>query len=288
MHPPSRRLSCADSTKSECRRRVYQRLVLGRLPIGHSEEAAVFFTNQGVVSWGTKLTMYNADPMFAFFGHRRGSLATAWFVCRILCFLFLAGLAAGAAAGADVRTVPASPAEPCVPLAIADFDGDLRPDLADVQVGRSDVSHTDYWIQLQLSAAGRQTILVVAPAGGLQIAARDVNGDHALDLVLTTALSEPVAVFLNDGHGSFSRADPADFPEAFRESKTSWGSSTHQAPDTFGIPPQSRAGICSASARQSHVGSHATVIPRSQRGHLRRSCLDSHAGRAPPSEAFQL
>jgi hypothetical protein len=233
--------------------------------------------------------MYTADPKLAFLVHRRGSLATAGSVCRILCLLFLAGLAVGVAAGADDRTAPASPAEPGVPFAIADFDGDLRPDLAGVQVGRSDVSRTDYWIQLQLSAAGQQTILVVAPSGGLQIAARDVNGDHALDLVLTTAwLSEPVAVFLNDGHGSFSRVDPTDFLEAFRESKTSWGSSTHQAPDTFGIPPQSRAGICSASARQPHVGSHATVIPRSQGGHLRSSSLDSHASRAPPSEAFQL
>jgi hypothetical protein len=232
--------------------------------------------------------MYNTNPMFVSFGHRRGRLAMPGFVRWILCFSFLAGLVAGAAAGADVRTVPASPTGPGVPFAIADFDGDLRPDLAGVQVGRSDVSHTDYWIQLQLSATGRQTILVVAPAGGLQIVARDVNGDHALDLVLTTALSEPVAVFLNDGHGSFSRVNPADFPEAFRESKTSWGSSTHQAPDTLGIPPQSRAGVCSASARQSHVGSHATIIPRSQGGHLRRSCLDSHAVRAPPTEAFQL
>jgi hypothetical protein len=233
--------------------------------------------------------MYNTDLMCAFFGHRRGSFATPGFVCRILCFLFLAGLVAGGAAGADVGTAPASPAEPGIRFAVADFDGDLRPDLAGVQVGRSDVYRTDYWIELQLSAAGRQTILVVAPAGGLQIAARDVNGDHALDLVLTTAwLSEPVAVFLNDGHGSFSRVDPTNFPGAFRESKTSWGSSTHQALDTLGIPPQSRAGICSASARLPYVGPHATVIPRSQRGHLRGSSLDSHAGRAPPSEAFQF
>ena len=233
--------------------------------------------------------MNNTDQKCTHFGHRRGSLATPGFACRILCFLFLAGLVAGGAAGADVRTAAASPAEPGIRFAVADFDWDLRPDLAGVQVGRSDVYRTDYWIELQLSAAGRQTILVVAPAGGLQIAARDVNGDHALDLVLTTAwLSAPVAVFLNDGHGSFSRVDPTDFPDAFRESKSSWCCSTHQALDTFGIPPQSRAGICSASVRQPYVGPHATVIPRLRRGYLRGSSLDSHAGRAPPSEAFQF
>ena len=227
--------------------------------------------------------------MFAFFGRRRGSLATVGLVWRFLCLLFLAGLVARAAVGADVQSEPVSSVGPGVPCAVADFDGDLRPDLAGVQIGRSDVSRTDYWIQLQLSAAGRQTILVVAPAGGLQIAARDVNGDHAVDLVLTTAwLSEPVAIFLNDGHGSFSRVDPTDFPGAFRESKTSWGSSTHQEPDAFGVPPQSRAGIYSASARRPHVGSHVTVIPRPRVGHPLSSSLDCHAGRAPPSEAFQL
>jgi len=235
------------------------------------------------------LTVYNSDRMFAFFRRRRDSLATVGFVCRFFCLLFLAGLVAGVAAGAAVQSAPISSVGPGVRFAIADFDGDLRPDLATVQVGRSDVSNTDYWIQLRLSAAGRQTILVVAPAGGLQITARDVNGDHALDLVLTTAwLREPVAIFLNDGHGSFSRVDPNRFPEAFGESKKSWNSSSRQAPDGLGIPPQSRAGIWSATARLPYVGSHVGVILRSHCGYLRSSFLDSHAGRAPPFEVSQL
>src|SRR5580704_15028876 len=175
--------------------------------------------------------------MFAFLKCRRDSTATARFVCRFLCLLFLAGLAAGAAAGADFRGAPVSSVGPGQPFTFADFDGDLRPDLAAVQIGRSGVSGTNYQIQLQLSAAGRQTIPVVAPAGGLLIAARDVNGDHALDLVVTAAwLSEPVAIFLNDGHGSFSRVNPGDYPEAFREPKTSWGSSSELGPDVVGIP----------------------------------------------------
>jgi hypothetical protein len=238
--------------------------------------------------FGTKLTVHNFNPMFAFLGRRRDSTATAGFVCRFLCLLFLAGLAAGAAAGADFQGAPVSSVGPGLPFTVADFDGDLRPDLVAVQIGRSGVSGTDYQIQLQLSAAGRQTILLVAPAGGLQIAARDVNGDHALDLVVTAAwLSEPVAIFLNDGYGSFSRVDPGDYPGAFREPKTSWVSSTELGPDVVGIPPQSRTVVYWATARLPHVGSHVTVIPPSRVEHDLTSSLGFHAGRAPPSQASQ-
>jgi hypothetical protein len=128
-------------------------------------------------------------------------------VSRWVFLILLAAVVSCGAQGADSKTNPVSRLGPGMPFAIADLDGDLRPDLANIQTGRSDVSQTDYWIQLQLSAAQRQTILVVAPTGGLQIVARDVNGDHALDLVLTTAwLKEPVAILLNDGHGVFPRA----------------------------------------------------------------------------------
>lgn len=210
-------------------------------------------------------------------------------VCRLLGLLFLVAFVAGTAAGSDIQSAPVSSVGPSLPLAIADFDGDLRPDLAGVQIGRSDVGRTDYWIQLQLSATGRQTIRVIAPAGGLQIAARDVNGDHALDLVLTTSwFKEPVAILLNDGHGSFTRVDPTVFPEAFTESKTSWGSLALRAPDAVGVPPQSRAGIFSAMARLPHAGSQVGAVPALNCRFLLSAFLISHPGRAPPSEVSQL
>ena len=207
----------------------------------------------------------------------------------MLGLLFLVAFVAGTAAGSDIQSAPVVSVGPGLPLAIADFDGDLRPDLARVQIGRSEVGRTDYWIQFQLSATGRQTIRVIAPPGGLQMAAWDVNGDHAPDLVLTTSwFREPVAILLNDGHGSFSRVDPTVFPEAFTESKTSWGSSTLRAPDAVGVPPQSRAGIVSATARLPHAGSRVGVILASNCRFLLSAFLISHPCRAPPSEVSQL
>src|SRR5262249_46952129 len=131
-------------------------------------------------------------------------LVFTWTCALLLCASICRGTEAGVG-------VPQSPSvSPGLPFAVADFDGDLLPDVAAVQIGQSGFAQTDYWIQVQLSASGRQTIHVMAPSGGLQVTAKDLNGDLAPDLVLTTSWSrEPVAVYLNDGHGRFTRVDPA-------------------------------------------------------------------------------
>src|ERR1700679_132859 len=187
---------------------------------------------------------------------------------RTLLLLFLVTCAiAGALArteppaattSADVPRPSCSAVGPGLQFAVADFDGDQRPDLVGVQAGQGSVARTNYWIQLQLSAAGQQTISLVAPSGGLQIAARDVNGDRIPDLILTTTwLSQPVAIFINDGHGTFTRLETSAFPEAFRESRSGWNSSTNLTAEVVGVPPPSRAGVCIAVARLPHAGSKA-------------------------------
>lgn len=206
-------------------------------------------------------------------------------------FLLLLGLvgAGVAAANADVPNSSVVAVRPGLPFAVADFDGDQRPDLASVQSGANSSGSTNYRIQLQLSAAGPQSIQLLAPTGGLFIEARDVNGDHAVDLVLTTAwFRKPVAIYLNDGHGGFSRAKPNAFPRAFGESKTNWTSSTNLAPDTVGVPPQSGAGIRKAEPDSLHDRSPQRLIPPSSAGFPINPFLVSQPGRAPPSEVSYL
>ena len=97
-------------------------------------------------------------------------------------------------------------------FAIGDFDGDRQPDLATVEIARFNSLHSRYSISLQLSKGGPQRLGITAPAGGLALLARDVNGDRALDVVLVTAWRhEFVAVLLNDGAGNFAPVDPARF-----------------------------------------------------------------------------
>jgi len=230
----------------------------------------------------------NLAPKFSFLTFLRDSLVTRRFLLfrSLIVLLLFHGLFGGrAAASADVQNPPVTSPGPGLPFAIADFDGDRRPDLASVQGGRSDSFSTDYWIQLQLSALGRQSIRLVAPAGGLLIEARDVNGDHAVDLVLATAwFRQPVAIFLNDGHGNFSRAEPTAFPGAFGESKTNWVSATNLATDSVGVPTESGAGIFAGEKDLLHDPSPAGLIPLSSAGFPISPFLISQAGRAPPSE----
>ena len=191
---------------------------------------------------------------------------------------------AGATTGASVLNPSTASVGPGLQFAVADFDGDHRPDLVGVQTGQGNVVRTKYWIQLQLSAAGQQTISLTGPSGGLQIAARDVNGDRIPDLILTTTwLGQPVAIFINDGHGTFTRAEPSAFSEAFRESQTRWNSSTDRATEMVGVPPTSRAGVCIAVARLAQAASKAGATLPSRREFFPSPFLISQLGRAPPS-----
>lgn len=131
---------------------------------------------------------------------------------RLLCIgvfaMTLGGTAAEAAQGTSGGASGFSPR-----FAIADFDGDQKPDLATVQVERDAVIGTRYSIRLQLSAVGESAIGITGPQGGLRILPRYVDGDDAMDLVVTAAMdSHFVAVLLNDGHGKFTLAKPGAFP----------------------------------------------------------------------------
>lgn len=96
-------------------------------------------------------------------------------------------------------------------FAIADFDGDEKPDYATVNPDQSN-SH-NYSIRFRLSGGLQPAIGISAHEGGLQLYWRDVNGDDTLDIVVRTSLdSRLVAVLLNDGHGNFTEAPTGKFP----------------------------------------------------------------------------
>ncbi len=88
------------------------------------------------------------------------------------------------------------------PLAVADFNGDGRPDVATPDVN----GHT----LTVLFGAGRGT-LAPAPGSPYRVrdrpyfaAAADVNGDRALDLVVSHDDSNALSILVNDGKGRFA------------------------------------------------------------------------------------
>jgi hypothetical protein len=96
--------------------------------------------------------------------------------------------------------------------AIADFDGDQKPDLA---IAEPLQSGGIYRINLRLTAGDPDSgfDIKVAENLGLMLRAKDVDGARDLDLVITAGLwRRPVGVWLNDGAGNFTQGDTDLFP----------------------------------------------------------------------------
>jgi hypothetical protein len=170
-------------------------------------------------------------------------------------------------------------------FAIADFDGDHRADLATVQAGTESASQSRYWIRFELTSGNRQFFKVTGPAGGLRISPRDVNGDHALDLVVSTAwLNQTIAILLNDGHGNFTLADPSAFPDAAPDSQAGWSGQRTQTLDNAAIPRSwFKAKVCAVGASAFLAGDHAELRPIFAFRFRLTQPEFSWAGRAPPT-----
>jgi len=170
-------------------------------------------------------------------------------------------------------------------FALADFDGDRKPDLASVEFNHFDSSAARYWITFRLTTGSRQTVEVIGPLGGLDISARDVNGDAALDLIVRTAWQHQiVAIFLNDGHGHFAAAaDPLAFSSATGSSTAAWLPISPQSSENSALSlPGYSAGVCEGDGRLSPLPElrHAALSPGSK---LSFFSFSSSFGRAPPT-----
>jgi hypothetical protein len=111
-------------------------------------------------------------------------------------------------------------------FAIGDFDSDRKPDLATAEIAGRDSHATRYLIRFQLTSGVAESIGVTGAFGVPEISALDVNGDHVPDLVVTAAgQPRPIAILLNDGHGQFVLANPADFAVPALDAPVHWTSS---------------------------------------------------------------
>jgi hypothetical protein len=125
--------------------------------------------------------------------------------------------AIASAAAPDIPVLPESVIshELVIQWMIADLDGDHRPDLANSIPAGVNVQGFQYRVEFQLSSGWASEAFTVSTSNhlGLNIIPRDVDGDHDLDLVITSgALRQPVGIWLNDGKGGFSQTDASLYP----------------------------------------------------------------------------
>lgn len=214
-----------------------------------------------------------------------GANRTRFHLALLICMLVLFGpISVRAASGDEVGKGIARAPIPGAQIAIADFDGDQYLDWASVQPGASDGTRTNYSIRLRFTAAAGQSIELLAPAGGLEISARDVNGDSAVDLVLTASwLKQPVAVLLNDGHGNFSRIDPSEYPDAFHDSNAISDSPSSGRSVAPIILSKWRAEICALETGAWCAPTGARLSRIVDSGAALSSPLTSTRCRAPPA-----
>ena len=195
----------------------------------------------------------------------------------LLCFVGSTGSAHAAFAGPSPQVRSQ--------FAIADYDGDRRPDLATVQAGQSSSRDTQYWIVFHLSGGLRRTLRITAPTGGLQITSRDVNDDSFLDVIITTAWTDrPVALLLNDGQGNFRASSPSAFPGAFTTSEKSWTCINDEVKDANAVLlSRYPTGNCPESNRFSSLRNVTGLLILRTSRNLLSSAVVSFLGRAPPS-----
>jgi hypothetical protein len=230
-------------------------------------------------------------PILQKVGPRRSnSAATGLPRALFLLFLFLfafIGVSRAEKAALSCSTassITTDAAGSAVRTSIDDFDGDFHPDQIAVKTGANEFSGTQYWIEVRLSTARSQIIPVFSAPGGIQVVARDVNGNGSLDLVLTaSSLRRPVAILLNDGHGVFTRVDPEEFPRAFQDSETNWESRSRSLDDFGGLPRTLRFLIALAPGKFWTAPSPVARLASENCKVLAGRALAPDAGRAPPA-----
>ncbi len=111
-------------------------------------------------------------------------------------------------------------------LAIADLDSDNRPDGALlVDSGQFRGTH-NFNIELHFAGRSNAGISFQSSEPALSVAARDIDHDGDIDLVVEQAFThERLQIWLNDGHGNFSKGRMEDFPSDVRPARQQMSSS---------------------------------------------------------------
>jgi hypothetical protein len=203
-----------------------------------------------------------------------------------------------AAANACLAATGRLPTAPPLPLrslehvgwAVADFDGDSRPDMAITKMEAQGSGYV-YWLELDLSTSHAADSAPKAPGFpfiassmfGLHLTPRDVDGDQDLDIVVTIGFArQPVAVWINDGQGGFEEGDLAAYPALTYLEELSLSPQSHPETTRALYDQSRRSWLIASSLLQPLVRSDHGPMPRPG-FFISRVPTDRRSARAPPS-----
>jgi hypothetical protein len=202
------------------------------------------------------------------------------------CALFpwvLAVLLCPLSGRADTTACPSGSTRPGSLWVSADFDGDDVPDFAHVNVRWAGDGFVASGAAISAPCARRPALLLGnLPHAGLVLSARDVDADHDRDLVL----HEPVAgrtlgVWINDGEGGFSVADPAEFP-ASGDSPFTCTPRPSRVPQPVAVPGSKTHDSTLPAAATGYALRRQPPLGRACAPAIARRSRDADRSRAPP------
>jgi hypothetical protein len=140
------------------------------------------------------------------------SFAKSWALRVLLLASAGSGLTLAAAVPA-IHNLPSALDSPAVSgWVLADLNGDQNVDLATARSGRHDANGYAQEVRITLGAYQQTSFHFLSPGATVELATRDVDGDHDGDLIVFEPLSrQPIGVWINDGAGSFHEGRLEDF-----------------------------------------------------------------------------
>jgi len=190
---------------------------------------------------------------------------------------------AGGGLAVSAHDLPSALDSPAVSgWVLADLNGDDRADLATAQSGRHDANGYTQEVRISLGAFQQTSFHFLSQGATVELSSRDVDGDNDGDLVVFEPLSsQPIAVWLNDGAGSFHEGRLADYRKLWSERPGSaWRGHVQQIP-LLAISEERTQSVTppAAIAAPEPIGAHCIWRSESSLTDVRRS---DYRPRAPP------
>jgi len=168
----------------------------------------------------------------------------------------------------------------------SDLDGDQQSDrVRSTAVGPDGLEYR-YNIEFEMST-GRNTqpiSILSGDAWGLQIASRDVDGDHDMDLVVTGGTPRrPLGIWTNDGDGNFTGAGVQQFSPSVWVDGISFHSVTPRTPDDAAdILSDASPVVVSLTRFQALSDTSALLLPQPAADRAKSTVPSGTRPRAPP------